>query len=272
MKKYGILAYPAKHSLSPVMFDAAFKEAGIDAQYGVFEIPDLELPAFIENMKHEPINGLSVSLPYKEAVMDYLDEIDEGAREIGAVNTVLNKGGFLHGYNTDYLGSARALKEACGSLKGKKIIVMGSGGAVRGIVYGLLKKGAEVKIYNRTTSKAEKIAKDFDIEFGDLETMRSMSGDIFIQASSVWLSNPEMSAEEADTLFPDEFIKQFEYVMDIVYKPLKTPLLVKAERLESKIVTGEKMLLYQAIEQFKIWTGEEAPAEIMRKALERVIG
>jgi len=269
MKKYGILAYPAKHSLSPVMFDAAFNEAEIDAQYGVFEIKELELPAFIENMKHEPINGLSVSLPYKEAVMDYLNEIDEDARSIGAINTVFNKGGFLYGYNTDYLGSARALKEACGSLKSKKVVVMGAGGSVRGIVYGLLKEDAEVNIYNRTVSKAEKIAKDFDIEFGDLENMKNASGDIFIQASSVWLSSPEMSTEEVDTLFPDKFVGNFDYVMDIVYKPLKTPLLIKAESLGSKIITGEKMLLYQAIEQFKIFTGKEAPADVMRKALEQ---
>ena len=269
MKKYGILAYPAKHSLSPVMFDVAFKESGIDAQYGVFDIGELELPAFMETVKHEPINGLSVSLPYKENVMDYLDEIDEDARAIGAVNTVLNKGGFLHGYNTDYLGSARALKDACGSLKGKKVVVMGAGGAVRGIVYGLIKEGAEVTIYNRTISKAEEIAKDFEIEFGDLENMNNARGDIFIQASSVWLSNPEMSTEDVDALFPDEFVSNFRVVVDIVYKPLKTPLLKKAERLGINIVTGEKMLLYQAIEQFKIWTDKEAPVEIMRKSLER---
>lgn len=268
MKKYGILAHPAKHSLSPVIFNAAFKEAGIDAQYGVFDIPDVELVHFMENVKHDPISGVSVSLPHKEAVMDYLNEVDEDAKAVGAVNTILNKGGFLYGYNTDFAGSNRALEEACGSLKGKKVVVMGAGGAVRGIVYGLQKAGAEVSVYNRTVSKAEEIGGAFGVEFGDLENMKSAGGDILVQASSVWLSSPEMSEEELNELFPDEFVAKFEYVMDILYKPLKTPLLAKAERLGCKVITGDKMLLYQAVEQFKTWIGQEAPVEVMEKALE----
>ncbi|MBT4916824.1 shikimate dehydrogenase [Candidatus Peregrinibacteria bacterium] len=268
MKKYGILANPAKHSLSPVMFNAAFKEMEIDAEYRLFEIDELGLSDFIENVKHDPISGLSVSLPHKESVMDYLNEVDEEARAIGAVNTVHNKGGFLYGYNTDHVGSNRALEEACGSLDGKRVVVMGAGGAVRGLVYGLKKAGAEVSVHNRTAERAEAIGKDFDVEFGNLEEMKAASGDVFIQASSLWLNYPEMGELDINRLFPDEFVNKFSYVMDIVYKPLKTPLLAKAEKLGKSIITGDKMLLYQAVEQFKIWTGKEAPLDAMQRALE----
>ena len=113
-KKYGILAYPAKHSLSPVMHNAAFKALAVDAEYGVFEVPENELPAFMEQVKHEPIDGFSVSLPYKEVMLNYMNEVDEDARKIGAVNTVVNRGGFLYGHNTDFIGSNTALEEGGG--------------------------------------------------------------------------------------------------------------------------------------------------------------
>src|SRR3989338_5066305 len=148
-KKYGILAYPAKHSLSPVMHNAAFKALALDAEYGVFEVPENELPAFMEQVKHEPIDGFSVSLPYKEVMLNYMNEVDEDARKIGAVNTVVNRGGVLYGYNTDFIGSNRALEEVCGDLNDRKAVVLGAGGAARAIIYGLLKEGSEVVVVNR---------------------------------------------------------------------------------------------------------------------------
>jgi shikimate dehydrogenase len=262
IKKFGIVAYPAKHSLSPVIHNAAFKAAGLsDYQYGIFDIPEGEFQDFMENyVKHEPIYGLSVSAPYKQTVMNYLTEIDEAARAIGAVNTVAYKGGFLHGYNTDYLGANAALSEVI-SLKGKKVVIIGAGGASRAVLYGVLKAGvSSVEIFNRTASRAVELAR----EFGEKVEGRALSdlsecagGDILIQCSS--------------SLDVNVNVERFSVVMDLVYNPLKTPLLQAAEKLGKTIITGEKMLLYQAVEQFKIWTEKEAPVEVMREALANVL-
>lgn len=260
MKKYGILAYPAKHSLSPVMHNAAFKQLGMDSEYRAYEIPDPEFGDFLETVKHEPINGLSVSLPYKEIIADHLNVVDDDVRAIGACNTVHNNAGILYGYNTDYLGSNMALQEQIGSLKGAKVCVLGAGGAARSIVYGLKKQGAEVFIVNRSEDKALKLAEEMGVAVGD----KSMGGDILVQATSIWTINPEASVDE---FCPREFVGGFDIVMDIVYKPLATPLLEMALEIGKKIITGEKMLLYQGAAQFEIWTGKKAPIAIMKEAL-----
>lgn len=271
-KQYGILAYPAKHSLSAVMQNAAFKALGIDAQYGLFEIPENELADFMKQVRHEPISGLSVSLPYKQVILEYLDEIHEDARKIGAVNTVMNNGGFLHGYNVDFIGAIRALEEVCGSLKGKRVTVLGAGGAARAICYGLLKEGAKVSIYNRDVEMAEKLAREFsemfgvDVKYGSLGETSKASGDILIQATSIWMTASDSKLEDLISL---EALGRFDIVMDIVYVPLKTPLIKAAAELGKKIITGDKMLLYQGMEQFKLWIGKEAPIQVMRNALEK---
>ncbi len=271
MKKYGILAHPAGHSLSPVIFGAAFKAVGVDAEYRFYDVLERDLAEFMENVKHEPISGLSVSLPHKEAVFLYLDEIDEDARKIGAVNCVVNRGGFLYGYNTDFIGSNKALTEVVGGLSGKRAVVIGAGGAARAVVYGLLKEGAEVAIFNRHKEKAVGLAGEFSEMFGvevisgGFDDEESYSGgDILIQATSIWTLNPE--AELSDLISKD-FVKKFDAVMDIVYKPLMTPLLKTARDLEKTIISGDKMLLYQAIEAFKLFTEKEAPVEAMQKIL-----
>jgi len=275
IKQYGILAFPAKHSLSPVMHNTAFKELNINAQYGVFEIPESDFDEFIKYLKSKPIYGLSVSLPYKEKIISFLHELDENAKKIGAVNTVLNKNGVLYGYNTDFIGSNMAMIEVCGNLNGKKAVVMGAGGASRAVIYGLLKEGAKLSIYNRTAEKAEELAKEFatmfdsNIKSGSLDDMVEDTGDIFIQTSSIWTLSPNISESELLKIFPKKFLSRFEYIMDIIYKPMITPLLKIAKELGVKAISGEKMLLYQAVEQFKLWTEKEAPLETMKKALDK---
>lgn len=274
MKKYGILAHPAGHSLSPVIFGAAFKEVGLDAEYRFYDVLERDLAEFMENVKHEPISGLSVSLPHKEDVMLYLDEIDEDARKIGAVNCVVNRGGFLYGYNTDFVGSNKALVEVVGGLRGRKAVVIGAGGAARAVVHGLLKEGAEVTIINRHKEKALKLAEEFSKMFGveilssGIEDAENFSGNILIQATSIWTLDPE--AELSD-LVSENFIKKFNVVMDIVYKPLITPLLKAAQGLGKTVITGDKMLLHQAVEAFKLFTEKEAPVGVMRNTLKKCL-
>lgn len=269
-RKYGILAHPAGHCLSPVMFNAAFKEACLDAEYRVYDVSEEKLAEFMDTVKHDPISGLSISLPHKEEIISYLDEVDEDARKIGAVNTVVNRGGFLYGYNTDFLGSNKALAEEVGSLKGRKVVILGAGGAARAIAYGLLKEGAKVAILNIEKDKAVELADEFSSMFGvevlcgTLDEADNFDGDILVQATSIWTLNP--NAELSD-LISEDFVKRFDVVMDIVYKPLITPLLKAAQSIEKKVIAGDKMLLYQALEQFKLFTEKEAPVEVMKKRL-----
>ena len=264
-KKFGILAYPAGHSLSPAMFGVA----GVD--YEVFEIPENELGSFIRT---GDFDGLSVSLPHKERVMEFLDEVSDDAREIGAVNTVVrDKSGdesgsesILRGFNTDWVGGVEALEGACGSLRGKKVIVLGAGGAARAIVYGLLKKGCEVVVLNRDLDEARGLAADFGVKIGLLSEINNYECDILVQATSVWIT----SGLDVK-IVPDSFVSELGVrggvVMDIVYEPLMTPLLEVAQEAGCKVVTGEKMLLNQACKQFEIWFGKEAPREKMSKVL-----
>lgn len=256
--KYGILAYPAKHSLSPMIHNAAFKEMNIDAEYGVFEIDSMGLQDFMDYVKAEPISGLSVSLPHKVDIMQYMHVIDDDAKKIGAVNTVLNNRGTLYGYNTDFIGSNLAL----GEIKAKKFAVLGTGGAARAIVYGILKEGGEVTIYSRSLDKAKKLADEFGASFGDFSDIDG--GDVLIQATSIWITSPESTE-----IVPAEIVKKFDTVMDIIYKPLMTPLLKMAQDLGKNIITGEKMFLYQAVKQFEIWTDQKAPTSLMQGLLDK---
>jgi shikimate dehydrogenase len=282
-QQYGILAFPAKHSLSPVVFDAAFKAIDTDSQFGFFEIPENELGDFMDRMKAGKVSGLSVSLPYKEMILNYMDQVSEDAKKIGAVNTVVNRDGVFYGYNTDFVGSSQALKEAVGDLKNKQVVILGAGGAARAVIYGLLKEGANVLgILNRTLDHAEKLAKEFSEMFGvEIKAFSSenlantlsfqkeliQAETILIQTTSLWTLQPDITAAESEKFCPAEYVKYFSTVMEIVYKPLFTPLLKTARALGKKIITGDKMFLYQASEQFKLFTGKEAPMEVMRKTL-----
>ncbi|MBI4232552.1 shikimate dehydrogenase [Candidatus Peregrinibacteria bacterium] len=271
-KQYGILAYPAKHSLSPVMHNAAFKALGIDAEYRIYEIPDYELASFMENVKVEPISGLSVSLPYKEVIVNFLNRVDEDAKKIGAVNTVVNSGGALSGYNTDYSGATEALKETYGSLEGKKVVIIGAGGSARAVVYGLLREGASVWIKNRTRQKADMLAVEFaelfNAEIHSCDWNDLISGNILIHSTSLWHERPEEIPSFCDL----DYVNHFDVVMEVAYAPLITPLLKAAEKLGKKTISGDKMLLHQAVGQFKLWTGQEAPVEVMREALNTALG
>ncbi|MBD3360747.1 shikimate dehydrogenase [Candidatus Peregrinibacteria bacterium] len=279
MKQYGILAYPAKDSLSPVIHNAAFKALELDAQYGVYEIPEEKLAEFMKTVKHEPIDGLSVSLPYKESIINFINKLGEDAEKIGAVNTINNKGGFLWGYNTDFIGAINTLKEAVDDLDEKTAVVLGAGGSARAVIYGLLKEGAHVWIKNRTKEKADQIAMEFAEMFGrevhSVSWEEKATGDILINATSFWVNYPK--PEKLPAFCDQNFVDEFSVVMDISYNvkgfedPLITPLLKVARKLGKSVLTGDKMLLYQAIEQFKIWTEKEPPVDVMRKSLDKAL-
>jgi len=270
---FGILASPAKHSLSPIIHNSAFRSLGLDAEYLIFEKSPDQFDDFMKNLKSSNIKGLSVSLPYKEKVIQYLDEIDENARYIGAVNTIVKKNNKLYGYNTDWLGSNLAIQNEIGikSLKDQIVVILGAGGSSRAIAYGCLALGADVWIKNRTKSKADKIAVEFaeifksEIHSTELNDMGH--GDILINTTSIWLQENN----ENSTIYDycnSQYLSNYHTVMDIVYKPMITPLLEAAfDGGCHHTITGEKMLLYQAERQFELWIDQKAPHDIMLKSL-----
>jgi len=289
IKTYGLLAHPTDHSLSPIIHNTGFKTLKIDAEYRAFDVDNEKLlPHFFEDVRSMPISGLSVSLPYKKAVIQYLDFVDEDAKNIGAVNTIINKNGVLSGYNFDFSAHNKImLKTLSGemenrSLNGKKIVILGAGGASRAILYGVLKLGAEVLIANRTIETADLLVEDFpnhDIQTivlsdffrnSGLEKLSSFlskesSNNILINTTSLWLHDKNA---DLNSLIPNNAVDLFGTIEDIVYTPLKTPLLDYGEKIGKKIITGEELLLKQAVEQFELWTGQKAPTQAMKEALE----
>jgi shikimate dehydrogenase len=264
MKIYGIVGYPVGKSLSPAMFNAAFKAEGIDAEYRIFDISpdkDEDLENFCYETDLNNIGGFSVTMPYKQAIMQYMDYYDPLAKMIGSVNTVTNEDLKLVGYNTDVTGAIQAIQEKT-NLKGKKVLIMGAGGVARAIAYGLKEFGGDVYIFNRTQDKAKQLAKDLNLDTVNYLDIAKEDFQIIINATPVGsLPNAEESLLSASQ------ISKKCVVMDLVTNPVKTKLLAEAEKAGAEIISGERMLLHQACGQFEIWFGKTAPFEVMEKAL-----
>lgn len=262
---YGIIGHPVGHSLSPIMHNLAFKELKIKAVYGAFDVLPENLETAIKGIKALGIKGLSVTIPHKEEVMKYLDFIDEKALEISAVNTIVNEKGVLKGFNTDWIGVQKAFEVSEVSLEDKRVVIIGAGGASKAVVYAVVKGGAgEVIIYNRTFEKAKKLAEKFKVKAEPWDKLKTAEGDIIIQTTSVGMKSWDSPVEE-DT------IKRFKVAMDIVYSPLETKFLSMAKAFGLKVIDGLKMLLYQGVEQFRLWTGMEPPVELMKEAIYRAV-
>ncbi len=259
MRVFGIIGYPVGHSLSPAMHNAALRALGLEGVYGAFEVHPEDLPAAVAGIRALGIGVVSVTVPHKETILPYLDELDPVAREIGAVNTVLNLGGRLKGTNTDWLGVRRSLEEAGVELRGRKAVVIGAGGAARAVVYALRRMGAEVAIYNRTPEKARRLARELGGRGYPLEEVSEASGELIVQTTSVGL-------ESWESPVPEEVFSRFRVAMDIVYRPLRTRFLSQAEAAGCRIIDGLRMLVHQGAEQFRLFTGREAPVEIMYQA------
>jgi len=260
-KYFGVIGNPIEHSLSPLIHNAGFKELKINSAYFAFKVE--EVKNAIDAMNEFKITAYSVTIPHKVSIMKYLDEIDPLAKKVGAVNTVVKTEGKLIGHNTDVAGVIVPLKEIT-SLKGKNIFLIGAGGAARAIVLGLVNEGANVTIFNRNFSHADTLAKEFGVFAKELSELNSHSKecDILINATPVGMF-PKVN----ETPVEEAFFRKGMIVFDIVYNPLETKLINLAKKKECIVILGVEMFLNQAFEQFKLFTGKEAPKEIMRKVL-----
>ena len=262
---YGIIGNPVRHSMSPAMHNAAFAELGMNRVYVPMEVSDIEQG--IAGLRALGFRGVSVTVPHKETVMPFLDEIDPVAEKIGAVNTLVfqkEQDGrvILRGLNTDWLGAHTALAEKV-NLPQSRVLVIGAGGSAKAVGFGLVQAGAEVIISNRTAETGKTLADWLGCTFVPLEEVADVSADVLINTTSVG-----MEPNNEGIVVPPSLLSGFSVVMDIVYAPLETRLLKEAKAAGCQTIDGLAMLLYQGAAQFKIWTGATPPQRVMRSALE----
>lgn len=269
---YGVFGDPIRHSRSPLMLNRAFQESGLNAAYAAFHVKPDGLKAAVQGIRALGFRGVNVTIPHKVDIMNYIDEIDEGAKIIGAVNTVVNEDGKLIGYNTDGIGYVRSLKEETGfELPGRKVLMLGAGGAARGVAYALAKEGAEsIVIANRTKSKADELARAIEPYTAasgiDLEQIKDFAGevDLIVNTTSAGM-HPHIDELPMST----ESIRSGQLISDLIYNPRITRFLREAEAGGARIHGGLGMFIYQGAYAFEYWTGVQAPVAAMREIVEQ---
>ena len=271
----GVFGYPVRHTLSPLMQNAAIEALGLNYAYLPFEVKPGDIGDAVRGIRSLGIAGVNVTVPHKEAVIPFLDELTDEAEKIGAVNTIENRNGRLIGHNTDSLGYVMSLREDAGfEPKNKTIIVIGAGGAAMGIITGLLSNDAgEIVIANRTVEKAEKIKANY--------TKKNKDGNIrIITAPLSCLKDPKIlssvdliintTSMGLEGMAPDvDFTSTRPQVLisDISYKPAVTKFLKNAQDADRRTIGGLGMLVYQGALSFETWTSHKAPVDVMKKAL-----
>ena len=261
---YALIGNPVAHSLSPLMHNQAFAATGRNAVYLALRVTDPG-PA-LTGIRALNFKGLSVTLPHKVAVMEYLDEIDEIAAKIGAVNTVVNDNGKLTGYNTDCPGAVEALRTRT-SIDGKSVALIGAGGAARAVGFGLVAAGGRVTVLNRSRPNGEQLAADLQADFLPLSEWKPEPYEILINTTPVGM-HPDTDANP----IPKKELSKDMVVMDIVYNPLKTRLLKAAQAHGCLTVNGAAMFVFQGAQQFELWTGQKAPVDIMHRVVLEALG
>ena len=273
-KRLGIIGYPIGHSISPIFQQAALDALGIDATYEKWEVTPEGVGDFVNGLRAPDSWGINITLPHKQAVIPLLDEVDEWATAAGAVNTIVNHDGRLTGHNTDGPGFLRALLVETGyDPKGTRALILGAGGAARGILLALARGGVDsLVIANRTMERAETLAK-LAVEngvkseaipiAGNVLIKSAASADLIVNCTSVGMSH---GPDEQGTPLTAAQIPASAIVNDVVYTPLETPLLREAAAAGATALGGLHMLVYQGVLSFQMWTGQDAPADVMLAA------
>jgi len=255
---YGVAGDPVAHSLSPAIMNAALRRENVNGVYLALHAKTLkDLLACVRDI---PIHGLSITMPYKQAIVEHLDNTDSHTTKIGACNTVVRaQDGKLYGFNTDAAGVVRPLEQRI-SIEQAKILVLGSGGAARAAVFGLKERGAEVFILNRSAAPAQKLARQAKAKSLKRADLKKMTFDVIINATPVGMGNTrETPLNEAEI--------NAKYVFDMIYEPEETRLLKLAKAKGAEIIPGIEMFVHQAARQFEIWTGKPAPWDEMLRVV-----
>lgn len=292
--RVGLVGNPVAHSYSPRFQQAAFDALGIPVRYELWQTPANELVARVASLRLPGCLGANVTIPYKEAVLPLVDMVDPLAARIGAVNTIVNRNGHLHGYNTDAAGLLRALVEqgvgrqledAVVSLKGCTAVLLGAGGAACSAAFALASASIDgLIIVNRNLERAQRLAAHIQQEsvcrvlcLSNPNLVQPGSASLIVNATPVGMHMSKVQAargegEAADSLspLPAEVLARFDaatFVLDMIYNPVETQLLHQARNLGLRATNGLSMLLHQGALAFTLWTGRPAPLEIMRSTL-----
>ena len=275
----GIIGFPIGHSISPKFQQAALDYCGIHATYEAWEVAPPEVPAFIQSLRRPDVLGINVTVPHKQAVIPCLDEVDQWATEAGAVNTIVNRDGRLTGHNTDGYGFLRALREVGGfEPKGRRVLVLGAGGAARGVVLALIREGiSQLIVANRTVPRAEALVQlaaqrgvagqAIPLGWNEL-ALAAVHSDLIVNCTTIGMAH---SPDAGGTPLLMNQIPPAALVYDLVYNPLQTPLLREAARAGAGVLGGIQMLVYQGAASFEMWTGRPAPVDVMLKAAMRAM-
>lgn len=272
-----VIGNPVEHSLSPALHNEAFRHEGLDICYAAFRVEDLA--GAMHGVRALGLLGLSVTIPHKVAVLDHLDEVDETARAIGSVNTVLRKGDRLIGYNSDGMGALSALVDAGVELEGRRVLLLGSGGAARAVAFTLAGRaplgemvllgvdGQECQTLQRDLAAAVSVPVRWEPLGRETLDRHLPEADVVIHCTPVG-----MHPREGESLAKREDLRPGQVVFDVVYTPLRTRLLEEALAAGCRVVPGVEMFIHQAVFQFELWTGRRAPVQIMRRVVLEALG
>ncbi|MDP9381811.1 MAG: shikimate dehydrogenase [Chloroflexota bacterium] len=286
MRRLGVIGYPIKHSISPAFQQAALDALGIAARYERYEVSPQDLSSFLGGVRGGEWMGVNVTIPHKQAVMSLLDEVEPLAAAIGSVNSVVRRdSGDLWGCSTDVSGFVSALEETGYSVEDSRAVVLGTGGTARAVLAALLQNGAaSVTVLGRSLERGQELLEcmaqlPFDTAGTTLDTTRWDLDDPAFNPESLtdllWNSNLLVNTtpfgmvggpEEGESPLPTFLLHPNLTVFDAVYNPIQTPLLERARARRARVVSGLEMLVYQGAASFKLWTGEDAPIDVMKKA------
>jgi len=273
-KLFALIGDPVERSLSPEMHNAAFDALGLDCAYIALRVPSEMLTDAVEGIRAIRLSGFNVTHPHKVKIIDLLDKLDRSAEMVGAVNTVKNDGGKLVGFNTDGDGAVRALESKVGKLSGKKILLLGAGGAARAIAFSLAQASAKLTVANRTASKAKELVATINKKLGVKAVHVALKKNILvdeIRRSNILINatSTGMYPDVDRTLVTADMMHRGLMVDDIVYEPLQTRLLREAKKAGARTVDGLGMLVHQGAMAFEIWTGRRAPVKVMEATVKR---
>ncbi len=279
-----LIGCPLKHSISPDFQQAALDYCGLDIRYEPREVEEQLLPLMVEELRAPQTLGANVTVPYKEKVVHLVDRLDDLARAVGAVNTIVNEDGSLTGYNTDVDGFLAALGRAGFEPRGKVVVILGAGGAARAVGFALLvEHAALLMVANRTRARAERLVDDlgrYAREAGIVTQVVAVPWEedwlkgavrrcqLVVNCTTLGLRH---TPDEGKSPLTDDMLSGDVMVCDLVYNPRETPLLKVARRIGARTIDGLAMLVYQGAAAFKLWTGEKPPLEIMFQAAEKAL-
>ncbi|SDM83398.1 shikimate dehydrogenase [Fictibacillus solisalsi] len=271
-KKVGLIGYPVSHSMSPQMQNGAFEKAGLSYVYDKYEVHPDQLAEAVQDMREKGFAGWNVTIPHKQAIMPFLDEIAEDALKIGAVNTVVNENGVLTGYNTDGAGFVKGLmRHVRFPIEEAKVLIIGAGGASRAISYALSKEGPRaIAITNRTMEKAQDIFNECLRDQDQVISLQEAEERLF--EFSIVINTTSIGMKEDRLPLRVDHLKAGTVVSDIIYNPFKTALLKESEKRGAIIDNGVAMLVFQGALSFEKWTGVAPDASLMEKIVIEELG